>query len=252
MKGCFNSFLDFLLALIVIFLLLAILDSEAAEEPDTSPVPELKRLPPPPIISPAQTAEEPASWVSSKLQWLEPCHSNYRELMAACDYRKLRNSVLPILHPSNAGPFNLGKACDIFDHLSQWEYHPDPIGEEYFARASNSWRLLSGDCDDYAICMAAGVIAIGGQPRVFFSEGPEGAHAYTEVFMGNLSKKEVAYYLAGRYGLEHGSRIHFKTDNDGNLYLNFDWSAGHPGGPYFEETHGQVFYPIQKKCTELQ
>jgi Ca2+/Na+ antiporter len=59
---------------------------------------------------------------------------------------------------------------------ANWFYVSDPKNQEYFAAASESVRLLSGDCDDHAILMAAATRAIGGTPRLIHTNG----HLYPE------------------------------------------------------------------------
>ena len=66
-----------------------------------------------------------------------------------------------------------------------WKYVNDPKGFEYFSPASETIKLkLSGDCDDFAIVMAATLQAIGANTRVVMAYGEKSGHAYAEVNMG--------------------------------------------------------------------
>ena len=59
-------------------------------------------------------------------------------------------------------------------YFLNWVYVNDPAGTDYYAKASESLRLLRGDCDDYAILMASLIESIGGdrdprKPREIFT-----------------------------------------------------------------------------------
>ena len=69
----------------------------------------------------------------------------------------------------------------IFKEINNnWTYVHDPSDTEYFAKASETIRLLAGDCDDHAIVMAACIRAIRGTPRLVFTE----EHLYPELLIG--------------------------------------------------------------------
>ena len=51
----------------------------------------------------------------------------------------------------------------VFKKINEnWNYVSDPKDEEYIAKASESVKLLAGDCDDHSILMAACIKSIGG------------------------------------------------------------------------------------------
>ncbi|NBW60091.1 MAG: transglutaminase domain-containing protein [Crocinitomicaceae bacterium] len=175
-----------------------------------------------------------------------------RQLVEACNYSnsRLRNKAVSIAG-KDAGSYNLGQICDIFDHCyNNWKYVNDPKGNEIVEYASNTISNgLNGDCDDFAVLVCSMVLSIGGEARINFAYGQNGAHAFTEV---NIGKTEVGDYISKRYERVYDSSgIWTRTDKDGNKWLNLDWFAKHPGGKYFDYTHGTTFYIIQQYCNDF-
>lgn len=79
--------------------------------------------------------------------------------------------------------------------IKGWSYIRDPRGTDYFNYANASLRIGkaagcagAGDCDDFAILMAALVESIGGTTRIILANNnTTGGHAYAEVYLGNLN-----------------------------------------------------------------
>lgn len=121
-----------------------------------------------------------------------------------------------------------------------WNYVNDPKGREYIAHASESLQHFSGDCDDHAVLMAACIKAIGGTPRIIHT----GGHLYPEMLIGNQTELETAIYLIKEVLFERESKdkdIHYHIDERGNIWLNLDYTATYPGGPFMkEEILGQL------------
>ena len=175
-----------------------------------------------------------------------------RQLVDACNYSNstLRNNAVSIAG-QNEGSFNLGQICDIFDHCyNNWKYVNDPKGAEIVEYASNTISNgLNGDCDDFAVLICSMILSIGGEARINFAYGQDGGHAFTEV---NIGKTEIEEYISKRYKKVYDhSGIWTRTDKDGNNWLNLDWFAKHPGGKYFDYTHGTTFYIIQEYCNDF-
>ena len=175
-----------------------------------------------------------------------------RQLVEACNYSNstLRNSAVSIAG-QDAGSYNLGQICDIFDHCyNNWKYVNDPKGNEIVEYASNTISNgLNGDCDDFAVLVCSMVLSIGGEARINFAYGQNGGHAFTEV---NIGKTEIEEYISKRYkSVYDNSGIWSRTDKQGNNWLNLDWFAKHPGGKYFDYTHGTTFYIIQQYCNDF-
>ncbi|MFA7445359.1 MAG: transglutaminase domain-containing protein [Flavobacteriaceae bacterium] len=117
---------------------------------------------------------------------------------------------------------------------SNWNYVNDPKGREYIATASESLQHFSGDCDDHAILMAAAIRAIGGTPRLIHTQ----AHIYPEMLVGSKSDLETVNYLIREVLFveeSKGKEIHYHIDERGQIWLNLDYTAKYPGGPFMSE-----------------
>lgn len=117
---------------------------------------------------------------------------------------------------------------------SKWNYVNDPKGRDYIASASESARLLSGDCDDYSVMISAAIRAIGGTPRLIHTTG----HMYPEILVGHKNDLEIAHYLIKKVLFKVESKnkkIHYHIDERGQIWLNLDYTAAYPGGPFMSE-----------------
>lgn len=128
-----------------------------------------------------------------------------------------------------------GKATryfSLFKHIRlNWKYVNDPLGMDYYSPPTESMGLLAGDCDDYAILMASAVMSIGGEARIVISPN----HMYTEVKVGTVDDiDKISYALRTLFPDEiNGGKIHFH-ETGGDLWINFDYTAQYPGGPFLE------------------
>jgi len=117
---------------------------------------------------------------------------------------------------------------------NHWNYVNDPKGREYIATASESLQHFSGDCDDHAILMAATIRAIGGTPRLIHTQ----AHIYPEMLIGSKSDLETVVYLIKEVLFVEESKnqkIHYHIDERGQIWLNLDYTAKYPGGPFMSQ-----------------
>ena len=117
---------------------------------------------------------------------------------------------------------------------SRWNYVSDPKGRDYIAKATESLRYLSGDCDDHSILMAACIKSIGGTPRLIHT----GGHIYPEILIGNKNDLETVNYLIKKVlfvNESNGKSIHYHKDERGQIWLNLDYTAKYPGGPFMSE-----------------
>lgn len=117
---------------------------------------------------------------------------------------------------------------------SRWNYVSDPKGRDYIADATESLMYLSGDCDDHSILMAACVKSIGGTPRLIHT----GGHIYPEILIGNTTDLETINYLIKKVLFVKEStdkKIHYHIDERGQVWLNLDYTATYPGGPFMSE-----------------
>lgn len=125
---------------------------------------------------------------------------------------------------------------------SRWNYVNDPKNREYIAKATESLEHFSGDCDDHAILMASLIRAIGGTPRIIHTQ----AHMYPEMLIGDESNIENIIYLIQEVLFKNeskGKQIFYHIDERGKVWLNLDYTAKYPGGPFMsEEILGQLTF----------
>ena len=117
---------------------------------------------------------------------------------------------------------------------NNWNYVDDPESREYFASASESVKLMAGDCDDHSILMAAAIESVGGKPRLIHTTG----HIYPELFIGKKNDLEQLNYLIKQKlfpAESQGQSINYHQDDEGNIWLNLDYTAKYPGGPFLKE-----------------
>lgn len=116
----------------------------------------------------------------------------------------------------------------------RWNYVSDPKGSDYIARASESLLYFSGDCDDHSILMAASLRAIGGTPRLIHT----GGHIYPEILIGDQRDMESINYLIKEILFKEeskGKQLHYHIDEREQVWLNLDYTAKYPGGPFMHE-----------------
>lgn len=114
---------------------------------------------------------------------------------------------------------------------THWKYIHDPKSRDYFAPASESVMLLAGDCDDHSILMAAAIHAIGGSARLVHTEG----HMYPELRLGPIAELDNIHQLIREklFPKEtEGKELNYHTDENGDVWINLDYTANYPGGPY--------------------
>ena len=117
---------------------------------------------------------------------------------------------------------------------ARWNYVNDPKGRDYIAKASESTLYFSGDCDDHAILMAACIRAIGGTPRLIHTR----EHIYPEILIGKKRDLEAINYLIKKVLFVDASsrkEINYHIDERGQVWLNLDYTAKYPGGPFMSE-----------------
>ena len=131
-----------------------------------------------------------------------------------------------------------------------WRYVRDTRGIDSWNYANESLKIGDrakcvglGDCDDFAILMAAFVESIGGATRIILANNnSKGGHAYTEVYLGQLNDfnyqvKEIMEWLQQEFD---AGKIYGHVDTDTKeVWLNLDWGPdekgnAHPGGPLFQ------------------
>lgn len=121
----------------------------------------------------------------------------------------------------------------LFKHINgDFKYVPDSERDEYFATPRETiLNGMGGDCDDHTILMVSALKAIGARSRMILTEG----HLYPELFCGDkqsFEKMQSAILLL--FGKEVDGNIYYHEQN-GQYWLNLDYTARHPGGPYVNE-----------------
>jgi hypothetical protein len=117
---------------------------------------------------------------------------------------------------------------------SRWNYVSDPKARDYIASASESLLYLSGDCDDHSILMAASIKSIGGTPRLIHTTG----HIYPEILIGTEADLEKVNFLIKNILFPKESadqKLHYHVDERGQIWMNLDYTAKYPGGPFMSE-----------------
>lgn len=131
--------------------------------------------------------------------------------------------------------YNIIQSFAIFKEInSRWNYVSDPKGLDYIASATESLEFLSGDCDDHSIFMAACIKSIGGTTRLIHTKG----HIYPELLIGTKIDLERMNYAIKKelFPLESKNKpIHYHIDERGKIWLNLDYTAKYPGGPFMNE-----------------
>jgi len=162
-----------------------------------------------------------------------------------------------------SGPRRIDQICSIYDLLvNNWSYVEDWKGLDEFQYSNYSLEFGKnvdsegqGDCDDFSILLAALVESIGAAPRIIFAYGPNGGHAYAEVYLGNINENggdvdRMIKWLRSRYNVRE-INTHVDLDS-GDVWLNLDWwkdlgGANHPGGRFFSAANQMQVYPTSRE-----
>jgi len=240
----------FLLVVIILGIFFIFFDNYNRPNPPYYSMVEDNYLPPPPPIH-FQVSQHKKNLFR---ELFKDCNlsGEKKQLVTACDYTNsyLRNKALSIVSNS-PGEFNLGQVCDIFDYCkNNWSYVNDPAVIEYVEYASTTLQNgLNGDCDDYAVLVCSMILAIGGEARINYAYDANAGHAFTEVNIGDTDIYSVQNYISKRYKMVYDYEgIKYRTDSNGNKWLNLDWFSEYPGGKYFNYSYGTTFYILQKFC----
>ena len=180
------------------------------------------------------------------------CKKELANLVEACDYMNPVTRDFAVKQAGkSAGEYNVGQICEIFSSIRppNWHYVNDPKGTEFFSKASRtiSETNLSGDCDDFAVLMYSMINAIGGEARINFVWGVQGGHAFTEVNVSEFSPSNIENTILRMYPGFQINTIYYQKDN-GKIWLNLDWWAAYPGGPYTDYSKEMILYPKENEC----
>ncbi len=136
---------------------------------------------------------------------------------------------------------SLIQSFSIFKEINNnWVYVSDPAGEEYFASADETISQqqidgkFNGDCDDHAILMAACLKFVGSEVRLVRTTH----HIYPELKIGSKDQLDNATFLIRHKLFTKESKkksIYYHVDQNGVIWLNFDYTGRAPGGKFLQE-----------------
>ena len=214
---------------------------------------QMKHLLPKPLEIPRNTFER-ENPITGEKAITDPCYDNpeRKKVLDGCDYTAtiVRNTAIQ-LAANNPGPYNIGQICDVFDYsLKNWKYINDPIMFNYVAKASETIEQnYTGDCDDFAVLVGSFIMSIGGEVRLNYAWNDSAGHAFVEANLGRVPLAPIKNYIKRRYGLNGSDIIHLRRDlKTQNVWLNMDWFAKHPGGPYYGHNRGIRFFITYRHC----
>jgi hypothetical protein len=125
------------------------------------------------------------------------------------------------------------RLLSLFKYInSNFKYVSDSERDEYFANPRETiLNGMGGDCDDHTLLMVSCLKAIGGHVRMVLTEG----HLYPELLAGDEKSfermQQAIVYLFGNEAIDN---MYYHEQN-GQYWLNLDYSAKYPGGPYVSE-----------------
>lgn len=128
---------------------------------------------------------------------------------------------------------SLVRVLSLFKHINgNFKYVSDSERDEYFATAKETIQNgMGGDCDDHTILMVSALKAIGAHCRMVLTEG----HLYPELLVGDEKAFELMQSaIILLFGKEAIGNIYYH-EQSGNYWINLDYSAKYPGGPYVSE-----------------
>jgi hypothetical protein len=179
------------------------------------------------------------------------------QIAGSVDYQDPAVKNFVAAHTRSTGSGNtIAQVSDLWEAIhARWRYVPDPATTNQFHPAGDTIRNgLQGNCLDYAILNAAVIRYLGGTVRIVSAYNPQGeGHAYTEVYAGDsiTGIMAVGDYLAARYNT---TMIHWHSttgpDGSTQYWLNLDWQAPYPGGPFFADNG--TYYASSLTGTGLQ
>lgn len=129
---------------------------------------------------------------------------------------------------------NIVRQLSLFKYInSNFKYVPDSERDEYFATPRETiLNGLGGDCDDHTILMVSALKAIGAHCRMILTDG----HLYPELYCGDQKSfermQQAIVYLFGNEVIDNM----YYHEEKGQYWINLDYTARYPGGPYVSET----------------
>jgi hypothetical protein len=120
----------------------------------------------------------------------------------------------------------------LFKYINgNFKYVADAQRDEYYATAAETIQAkLGGDCDDHTILMISAMRAIGARCRMVLSTD----HVYPELNCGDRkSFLKIQAAITELFADQPFTGLYYREEN-GQYWINLDYSASHPGGPYVD------------------
>jgi hypothetical protein len=124
------------------------------------------------------------------------------------------------------------RLLSLFRYINKnFKYVSDAQKDEYYATPRETIEnKLGGDCDDHTILMISTMKAIGAKCRMVLTVD----HVYPEIHCGTKeSFLLMQNAIVNLFADQNFSGLYYREEN-GQYWLNLDYSARHPGGPYVD------------------
>ncbi|MBC8034482.1 MAG: transglutaminase domain-containing protein [Chitinophagaceae bacterium] len=121
----------------------------------------------------------------------------------------------------------------LFKYINNnFKYVSDAKRDEYFASPRETiFNGLGGDCDDHSILMMSCLESIGARCRIVLVAG----HAYPELYCGSRKDFESMQSAIIQCFKDLKIREFHYHENEGEYWINLDYTAQRPGGPYMND-----------------
>ncbi|SHL87026.1 hypothetical protein SAMN05444266_105292 [Chitinophaga jiangningensis] len=121
----------------------------------------------------------------------------------------------------------------LFKYINyNFKYVLDSRRDEYFATPRETiMNGLGGDCDDHSLLMTSCLQSIGARCRIVLIKG----HAYPELYCGSKEDFEIMKQAIILLFPKPAIKEIYYHELKGEYWINLDYSARHPGGPYLND-----------------
>jgi hypothetical protein len=145
------------------------------------------------------------------------------------------------------GAFSIFQAAAAFDFVhANITYKAEPSGQDHWQSPAETLNLLTGDCEDYTLLLAAMITALGGTTRFHV----ETDHAFLSVYVGtDLQAATDAlsrYYNTGVHPAPFSDRFGYwlSADATDSMFLGALPLGGEPLESGWGLTNTTIHYPV--------
>ena len=121
----------------------------------------------------------------------------------------------------------------LFKYINtHFKYVPDAQGDEYYATPRETIENgMGGDCEDHTLLMVSAMRAIGARCRMILTTD----HVYPELYCEDLKEfNKVQDAIISLFPEQDLTGIYYREEK-GAYWINLDYTATHPGGPYVND-----------------